>query len=151
MPDTIPGVGEHRRLAAGADTVDATPGTYRTVGADGRSVTLLRVTDADGRRRHTGELLTVEHGDLSAFEPADDPDANQSLGATIRGQADGLYWQLRVFTSALARRPGLSALALATVVFGMFGGPFLQVPNWLFTVAIVGGSLALAVLGSNLL
>lgn len=64
------GVGAHYR-----PTTDATePGVYRVVGAEG-NVVLLRLTDGDGNRIHTGELVRVP-GDVltSSFEPAPNPD-----------------------------------------------------------------------------
>jgi hypothetical protein len=68
---------------------------YRVVGTtDG--VTLLRVTDADGRRAHTGDLRRVSRDELdAAFEPAEDPDAGTSPVAAIRNLFQGLYWELR--------------------------------------------------------
>lgn len=87
------GVGEHYRVTASpyAD------GLYRVVGA-GDPIALLRVTDADGRRRHTGELVRVSpHAIADEFEAADDPDAGFSPARNARSQLQGLYWSVRRF------------------------------------------------------
>lgn len=77
-------------------TTDAhPPGVYRVVGT-GDPVALLRVTDADGRRSHTGHLERVPQTDLTDdFEPADDPDAGIDPIAALRNALQGLYWQFR--------------------------------------------------------
>jgi len=151
MADTSLSVFDHVRLAEDSDVVaDAIPGVYRVVGTDDESVTLLRVTDADGRRANTGELRTVERAHLSAFEPADNPDDNRSPVAALAGVVDGFGWQLRVFGRSLAARPLLSVAALIVVAVGLVGDQFLAGPDWAFGLAVFAGSLALAALGSNL-
>ena len=84
MTANAPAAYDHYRLAD-ADVVaaNATPGIYRVVGTDDEAITLLRVAGADGRRRHTGDLLTVDDGTLSAFEPAENPDGNRPISATL--------------------------------------------------------------------
>jgi len=68
---------------------------YRVVGT-GDPVALLRVTDADGRRAHSGELRRVDRDMLDAgFAPAADPDAGVSIRRAIRGLLQGLYWSVR--------------------------------------------------------
>ncbi|MFT4891928.1 MAG: hypothetical protein ACI9YT_002865 [Halobacteriales archaeon] len=64
------GIGAHYR-----PTTDATdPGVYRVVGTSD-DVVLLRLTDGEGGRIHTGELLRVPRDALeSSFEPASNPD-----------------------------------------------------------------------------
>lgn len=86
-------VGDHYRPTEG----DHDPGVYRVVGTtDG--VRLLRVTDGDGRRVHTGEVHRVESAAIEAeFEPAPDPDSSISPVAIIRNAAQGLYWSVRRF------------------------------------------------------
>jgi len=92
-PDSAPAVGEHYR-ATGAG---APPGVYRVVGA-GETVTVLRVTDADGRRANTGEVRRVDRSVAeSEFEPASDPDAEFSLPRRVRNQLSGMYWSVRRF------------------------------------------------------
>lgn len=151
MTDTSLAVFDHVRLSGDADAVDATPAVYRVVGTDDESLTLLRVTDAEGRRANTGDLLHVEREHLSAFESAENPDDNRSFAAALAGQVDGLTWQLRVFGRSLAARPLPSAVALAVVTVGLVGDQFLAGPDWAFGLAVFAGSLAVAALGSNLL
>lgn len=76
---------------------DYPAGVYRVVGA-GDTVVLLRLTDGDGRRRHTGRLERVR-GDALAdhFEPVADPDAGFAPAAGLLNAAQGLYWQVRKF------------------------------------------------------
>lgn len=96
-PDTPPRSGEHYRPTGGAIDTAVDDGVYRVVGTGG-GVTLLRVTDADGRRAHTGEVRRVDRAALDAdFEPADDPDAGLTPLATVRNRLDGLYWNVRKF------------------------------------------------------
>ncbi len=151
IADTSLTVFDHVRLVEDSDAVaDAMPGVYRVVGTHDDSFTLLRVTDADGHRANTGDLLSVEHAHLSAFEPADNPDGNRSPVAALAGAADGLVWQLRVFGRSLAARPLLSVAALIVAAVGLVGDQFLAGPDWAFGLAVFAGSLALAALGSNL-
>lgn len=70
-------------------------GIYRVVGT-GDPVALLRVTDADDRRRATGELLSVPRDALSGFEPAANPDAGFRPVAWLRGLLSGTYWEVRM-------------------------------------------------------
>lgn len=128
----------------------ATPGVYRVVGTDERAVTLLRVADADGRRRNTGELVALDRDDLEDLEPAENPDGNRSVGRALAGLVDGLAWQFRAFVDALADRPVASALALALLFGGLLGDRVFQAPEGLFTVAVFAGSLSLAALGAKL-
>jgi hypothetical protein len=70
-----PAVSDHYTPAAHADGGDADRTIYRVVGVRDDHVTLLRLTDADGTRQATGELLYVAHDELdTAFAVADDPD-----------------------------------------------------------------------------
>jgi len=62
---------QHVRATDGAG-VEA--GVYRVVGTSPDSVTLLRVTDGDGRRRNTGHVVTVSRSRFATdFEPAANP------------------------------------------------------------------------------
>jgi hypothetical protein len=72
-----------------------TSAVYRVVGtADG--ITLLRITDAGGRRTHTGDLRRVSEEELeAAFEPAEDPDADVSPVGILRNLLQGMYWEVR--------------------------------------------------------
>jgi hypothetical protein len=62
----------------------APSGVYRVVGVDEDRVTLLRVTDGSGRRRHTGQIRREDRQTLGErFAAADDPDAGLSLADAI--------------------------------------------------------------------
>lgn len=88
-------VGEHYRPTPSAAAATAERGVYRVVGA-GERVTLLRVADRNGRRRHTGETVRVDRDVLAEqFDPADDPDAGFSPTAWLRGLVQGLVWSVR--------------------------------------------------------
>jgi hypothetical protein len=70
---------------------------YRVVGASDE-VTLLRITDANGRRAHTGEFQSIEATTLASdFAPAEDLDAGLSPVGAVRNAAQGLYWSVRRF------------------------------------------------------
>ena len=76
---------------------EADRAVYRVVGTDD-PVALLRVTDADGRRAHTGDLRRVPEGELdAAFQPAEDPDSGVSPIGAVRNLLQGLYWSVRRF------------------------------------------------------
>jgi len=68
---------------------------YRVVGTPGDRVTLLRVSDGDGRRANTGEVVTVPTDALDSFESAPNPDGNRSIVARLRAAAGAGYWALR--------------------------------------------------------
>jgi len=146
MPDvTDPAVYDHLRAADGAATagtdIDAAlvPGVYRVVGLDERTVTLLRVGDADGRRVNVGEVGVVDRDALASFEPADNPDGNRPLGEKARRFAETLVWNLRAFVAGLRAHPVLAVAALALVVVGHQGHRVLTVPgSWLTAVYFLG-------------
>lgn len=72
-------------------------GIYRVVGVTD-DVTLLRVTDAGGRRVHSGEIRHVSAHTLDAeFEPAENPDAGFSPISAVQNLLSGLYWSVRRF------------------------------------------------------
>ncbi|MFC7133808.1 MULTISPECIES: hypothetical protein [Salinibaculum] len=76
-------------------------GVYRVVGT-GDPVTLVRVTDAEGRRRHTGQVVSVPAATLSAsFDPAENPDqgfAIRDLVAPFVTVPQAVaYWLRRLF------------------------------------------------------
>ncbi|WP_266075679.1 hypothetical protein [Haladaptatus caseinilyticus] len=79
-------------------TTNAYPsGVYRVVGASAE-ITLLRVTDAQGRRAFTGEILHVSSHVLDTeFEAAANPDSKFSPIAVVRSIGSGLYWSVRRF------------------------------------------------------
>ena len=86
-----PAVYDHLR----SSDPDDDDSVYRVVGTDADSVTLLRVSDADGRRANTGEVVTVSRDTLDTFEPVENPDGNRSVAATVRSAASAGYWALR--------------------------------------------------------
>jgi len=87
----MPSIGDHYQ-----PTGDDGP-VYRVVGVSDE-VALLRVTDDDGRREHTGDLRHVTTDELAAgFDRADDPDAGFTPIAGLRNALSGLSWQFRRF------------------------------------------------------
>ncbi len=140
---TAVSVYDHVRVA-GSDP----DGIYRVVGVSGERVTLLRVADADGRRVHTGETVTVRAGG-DRFEPADNPDQNRSLAAALAAAPGTAYWSVRAFVGQLLANPVQTALALALLVAGVAGGPFLPVPDLLLGGLVFAGGLGLAYAGSG--
>jgi hypothetical protein len=86
-------VSEHYRPTG--DAYEA--GVYRVVGTPS-DVTLLRVTTADGRRVHTGEIHHVSPCTLDTeFEATDDPDTGFSPISSMWNVLSGSYWELRRF------------------------------------------------------
>lgn len=84
-------VGAHYRPITG----DYPPGVYRVVGTTDEIV-LLRVTDGDGRRIHSGAVRSVvRDAVVTDFEPAADPDAGVHPIRAIRNALAGLYWSVR--------------------------------------------------------
>ncbi len=108
---------------------DLPRGVYRVVGTADDAVTLLRVADDEGRRVHAGELVTVAGGDVAALEPAPNPDDDRSLADVASAQLTGFWWTLRVLARTVVERPAPSAVALALVATGLFGDPYLPVPD----------------------
>jgi hypothetical protein len=71
------------------------PGVYRVVGT-GNPVALLRVTDGEGKRRATGEVIRVPRADLAAgFEPTENPDTGIDPIGAARNLASGVVWSMR--------------------------------------------------------
>ncbi len=106
---------------------------YRVVGTRPDSVTLLRVSDGDGRRANTGEVLTISREALDSFESAANPDGGALT--TLRSMVSGGYWALRtggplltvgVVLAVLGTLGNvgllpLSALAVSGLIFLGFG------------------------------
>lgn len=134
-----PSVYDHLR-PVDADYPD---GVYRVVGTD--PVVLLRVGDANGRRVTTGDVVTVDDGELAGFEPAANPDANRSLAARVASVPRTLYWSVRVFVSELAAHPIPAAVAVALVAVGEFA----PVSDGVAGGATFLGALVLAYVGSG--
>ncbi|MGA9401361.1 hypothetical protein [Haladaptatus sp.] len=86
-------VGDHYRPTADGDE----SGVYRVVGT-GDDVVLLRLTDADGTRVHSGELRHCSRDALeSDWESARNPDAGLTPGADLKNMLSGVYWSFRRF------------------------------------------------------
>lgn len=94
MPDPSPS--DHYEARPDADAAVA-PGVYRVVGTD-EPVALLRITDGEGKRRATGEVVRVSRDDLSAvFERTQNPDAGIDPVRSLRNLASGVVWSVRRF------------------------------------------------------
>jgi hypothetical protein len=124
-------------------------GIYRVVGVTDEKVTLLRVADPDGRRTHTGEVVTVTRDELDTFEGAPNPDAKLSPVDTIASLPETAYWSVRVFTEELTEHPVPSLAALVLVVVGFLGKRSVPLPDPVFGAMIFFGSIGLAYLGSG--
>ena len=122
------------------------PGVYRVVGTDETGVTLLRVADDDGTRRHTGTVVTVGRDGRSGLEPAENPDGNGSVGTWITERFEGLYWSLRVLAGTVRERPVPGAVALAAMAVGLFGDPLVPIPDAGDALLFLAGALGLVVL-----
>jgi len=118
-------------------------GIYRVVGTRSNSVTLLRVTDGDGRRAHTGEVITVPTDALEAFEPAENPDGNRSIGRRVAGAARNIYWSLRNAVESLVDSPLRTAAGLSLFIGGRFGGAGTGLPESILSLIALGGLLLL--------
>jgi len=132
---------------------DYPDGVYRVVGVDGvdGAVTLLRITDGDGRRIHTGELVTVDADAFAAYDPIDRPASNRSFGARVGSIPAVGYWSLRAFGQQLRTHPRATAVAGVPVLVGLVGSAVSvpSVPDPVFGVLLFVGSLGLAWVGGG--
>lgn len=126
-------------------------GIYRVVGTNGETVILLRVSDADGRRVHTGEVVSVPSEKLDAFEPADNPDGTHTatVQASLLSALEITYWSVWAFGRQLAAHPIATALTLGLALAGVFGNQIMPLPDAVSPVLLFGGSLGLAYVGSG--
>ncbi|WP_276273171.1 hypothetical protein [Haloarcula litorea] len=141
---TDPDVGDHLRLDDDSGD-DHAAGIYRVVGTPDDSVTLLRVSDADGRRAHTGDLVAVPATDLDRFAAADEPAATVSLA----GAARNVYWSFRAFGTSLAANPLPSAVFGGLVLAGALGPRLFSTTGPLFDGLVLAGAFGLAYVGSG--
>lgn len=132
-----------------ADDADYPDGIYRVVGTADGAVTALRVGDADGRRIHTGEVVTIEADDLEGFVAAENPDRSRSVAAKVSALPSTAYWSARAFASQLRVRPGPSAVAVALFVAGTVGAPVVPAPKPVLDAMVLIGGLGLAAIGSG--
>ncbi|QCS43374.1 hypothetical protein [Natrinema versiforme] len=128
---------------------DYPDGIYRVVGTSGKTATLLRVGDPDGRRVNTGELERVAEAELEVFEPAANPDGNRPFGAAVASRLEMGYWSLRAFGQQLVARPLPAAVAGLLVVVGVVGEQIDTFPEPALSALILVGALGLAVIGSG--
>lgn len=140
-----PAVHDHLRPT----TAEYPDGIYRVVGTGEEAVTLLRVANADGRRRHTGEVVTVERDRLDGFEAAANPDGNVSVGALVVSTARTAYWSVRTVLANLLADPVGSVVVFALLAAGFFGPDLLDVPEPAGTALVVLGALGVAYVGSG--
>ena len=141
-----PAVFDHLRPTDATD--DCPPGIYRVVGANDERIALLRVSDAAGRRAHTGEVITVPNHAL-AFEAAENPDGNRPARALFVSLGGTIYWSFRTFAASLAARPFASALAFALLFAGWFGESVLPLSEAALAGLTLAGALGLAAIGSG--
>lgn len=123
-------------------------GVYRVVGVGRERVTLLRVAE-DGRRVHTGVVVTVERAALDAFDSAGNPDGQVPPARAVRDVVRTGYWSARTFLAQAARRPAVSLAAGGLVVAGaveLAVVPFGDVGDG---VVILAGAGALVAVGSG--
>lgn len=85
-------VGDFLEADADADA-PIPPAVYRVVGTPEGALVCLRVTDADGRRANTGELVRVDADDAHGLEPAAEP--RQSAVSALADVVLAPYWLLR--------------------------------------------------------
>lgn len=129
--------------------VEVSDGIYRVVGSDEEAVTLLRVADANERRIHTGETVTVPLDEFTGFAPAENPDGNRPLGTVLASNLEMGYWSIRAFTQQLASNPLPTTIAITLVIVGVFGDQILSLPDVVFGGLILLGSLSLAYVGGG--
>ncbi|MEF8881302.1 MAG: hypothetical protein V5A34_02100 [Halapricum sp.] len=144
MGMTDPDVYDHFRPTE----VDVPEGTYRVVGTS-EAITLLRVGDADGRRVHTGEVVTVDREALDGFEPAENPTDDRSIGAILTSVPRTFYWQLRAFGSSMATNPVPSTLFALALLVGVLTPRALSTAGPLFDGLAITGAIGLAAVGSG--
>lgn len=124
-------------------------GIYRVVGSDEQTVTLLRVADANERRIHTGDVVTVSVDEFAGFTPTENPDETRPLGATLTSHVETGYWSIRVFLQQLASRPIPATVAIILVLVGASGDQIVSLPAAVSGGLILLGSLALAAIGGG--
>jgi len=142
---TAPSVYDHVRPT----TADYQGGIYRVVGTDESGVTLLRVSDADGRRANTGQVVTVEREALDEFEPAENPDERPSLLSGLASAPGTIYWTLRAFGGQVRQRPLQGSVALVVAAVGIVGEELLSLSPGVATALTLAGGLGLALVGSG--
>jgi hypothetical protein len=128
---------------------DYPAGVYRVVGTGDGTVTLIRVTDADGHRTHTGELVSVDADAFDGFTAADPPAADRSLGTAVASSLATGYWSVRAFGGELRAHPLPTAVAVAAFLVGAVGDAATSLPDALVGGLLFVGCFALAYVGSG--
>ncbi|RCU48116.1 hypothetical protein DU504_12880 [Haloplanus salinus] len=128
---------------------DYPDGVYRVVGTGDGTVTLLRVTDAAGRRAHTGELVSVDADTLDEFTTVDPPTTDRSLGTVVASSLATGYWSVRAFGGELRAHPRPTVVAVATALVGAVGDATTSLPGILAGGLLFAGCLALAYVGGG--
>lgn len=90
VDSTTIAVGEF--VEAGGDA-SVERGVYRVVGTPDDALVLLRVTDVDGRRAVTGEVVRVDSQAAGALDAASKP--RPTVASVLKNQLEGPYWILR--------------------------------------------------------
>jgi hypothetical protein len=124
-------------------------GVYRVVGTGSEAVVLLRVGDAEGRRVHSGELVTVDTADLDGFEDAEDPSGNRSVGRALFSALEAAAFSFRSVAGSLAANPLPAAVSFALLLAGIVGESVLPVPNIVLTAFVFLGALGIGFVGSG--
>jgi hypothetical protein len=128
---------------------DHPAGVYRVVGTADDTVTLLHVADSDGRRIHTGRTVSVSHDTYDELPPASNPDGGGSITDVLVSLPATGYWALRGSARQLAASPVRTLLAVAAVVVGAVGPRALPVSPLVLDGLLLGGILALVVIGEG--
>ncbi len=132
-----PALGDH----VATEHPDHRSGVYRVVGVGDRQVTLLLVGDEEGKRIHTGDVVSVALSEFDGFESVEPPTRRQSLRESIRaGRAIG-YWSLRANTRQLRARPAQTALVALLLGGGLLSDVLNLAPEPVSTALVVAGSL----------
>lgn len=142
-----PSIYDHYRPVG--DGCDVPDGVYRVVGTSDRAVTLLRVGTQSGRRVATGDLRRLSRDEFAGFEPAENPDVDDSSMASIGSIPGRVYWSIRAFLIQLSRRPLAAVIALSILGVGLLGETVLPLGEATASGLVLVGSLCLAGVGSG--
>ncbi len=93
--------------------------------------------------------MTVSVDEFTGFTPAENPDGNRPLGATLTSHFEMGYWSSRVFLQQLASKPIPATVGVTLVIAGVFGDQILPLPDIVFGGLILFGSLGLAFIGGS--
>lgn len=106
VADGTPAV--RRTAASDGDDGALDAGTFRVVGVGPDEVTLLRVTDASGRRVNSGELVAVPREAFDSLDAAENPDETGALST----------WGMAALGALLAAAGSVPAVVAATGLSG---------------------------------